>query len=266
MVTDEPGQNRRVPHVLLATCAALPEGERRSELVTAGLAARGVEARWAVWDDPTVDWAAADLVAVRSTWDYHHRLAEFLAWARTVPRLLNGADTFAWNADKSYLVPLGELVPTVPTRLLDGGPVVVKPRVGASGVGLVVLEGGPWVVQPVVESVRTVGESSLYVFGDRTVSQFDKRPGPGEVRVHEQYGGRTDRVPVDAERAELAQAAVAAVERLGLARPAYARVDLMHWEGAWVVSEVELIEPGLYLDVDPVNAEPFAELVADALA
>jgi hypothetical protein len=29
-----------------------------------------------------------------------------------------------------------------------------------------------------------------------------------------------------------------------------------------VVSELELIEPGLYLDVDPGNAEHFAHLVA----
>jgi len=37
-------------------------------------AARGVDARWVCWDDPDVDWAAADLVAVRSTWDYDGRL------------------------------------------------------------------------------------------------------------------------------------------------------------------------------------------------
>jgi len=28
------------------------------------------------------------------------------------------------------------------------------------------------------------------------------------------------------------------------------------------VSELELIEPGLYLDVSPANAEPFADLLA----
>ena len=28
-----------------------------------------------------------------------------------------------------------------------------------------------------------------------------------------------------------------------------------------VVSELELIEPGLYLDVSPANAEPFADLL-----
>ena len=53
-------------------------------------------------------------------------------------------------------------------------------------------------------------------------------------------------------------------ERFG--RPMdYLRVDLLHWEGGWVVSELELIEPGLYLDVSPANAAPFADLVQSAL-
>ena len=47
--------------------------------------------------------------------------------------------------------------------------------------------------------------------------------------------------------------------------PAYARIDLMWWEDAWVVSELELIEPGLYLDVDPAPAEPFADLLLSML-
>ena len=36
----------------------------------------------AVWDDPAVDWAAYDLVVLRSPWDYAPRRDEFVAWAR----------------------------------------------------------------------------------------------------------------------------------------------------------------------------------------
>lgn len=284
------------PTVLLATHALQPGGETGGDLLLTALADVGVDARWAVWDDPQIDWAGADLVVVRSTWDYHRRTEEFLAWVRRTQsrtRVLNGAEVFAWNADKSYLLDLAPRVPVVPTQLLDEtglvsglvaglaehGTVVVKPRTGAGGVGLVVvadladprLEGlvtGPWVLQPLVDSVRTQGETSVYVFAGEAVSQVDKRPaGGGEVRVHEVYGGSSRGVPLTADTAAAARAAVlAATELLGGTRAdvdlAYARVDLVRWDDAWAVGELELIEPGLYLDVEPGNAARFARLVA----
>ena len=176
-----------MPTILLATFQLMPDGEPGGAALVPALADRGVDAAWARWDDPDVDWAAADLVAVRSTWDYYRRTPEFLAWTRTVgDRLLNGPDVIAWNADKAYLRDLlAAGVPTVPTELLDDGSlvgglgeaigrwgtVVVKPRTGAGGVGVCVvssltderLEGlvaAPWVVQPLVESIRTTGETS----------------------------------------------------------------------------------------------------------
>jgi glutathione synthase/RimK-type ligase-like ATP-grasp enzyme len=283
--------------VLLATSSLLPDGEYGGHLLVTALAERGVEARWVVWDDAAVDWSSADLVAVRSTWDYHRRTAEFLAWARKVEtetRLLNGSDVFAWNADKGYLVELADDVACVPTALLDDatlvrglqaavdrwGQVVVKPRTGAGGVGVVVassvrderLEGltaAPWVVQPVVESVRTTGETSVHVFAGRAASQVDKvvaaADGQGEIRVHELYGGSSRAVELGREQAALAEAAVAAAQQRWGGELTYARVDMMVWDGAWAVSELELIEPGLYLDVDPANAGRFADLVRSCL-
>ena len=100
-----------MPSVLLVTFNLMPEGEPGGAVLVPALAERGIDARWVCWDDPAVDWFAADLVAVRSTWDYHRRLPAFLAWAREVEAVtpvLNGADVFAWNADKAYLAELAE--------------------------------------------------------------------------------------------------------------------------------------------------------------
>jgi glutathione synthase/RimK-type ligase-like ATP-grasp enzyme len=277
--------------VVLVTAALFADGEIGGDLVAA-LDRVDVDARWEVWDDEAVDWAA-DLVAVRSAWDYHRRCPEFLTWARRVERIspmLNGADVFAWSSDKAYLIELAELVPVVPTRLMDEstladglaagveefGAIVVKPRIGASGIGLVVVEepldprlqglvAGPWVVQPLVESVRTKGETSVYVFAGRAVSQVHKQPGGREIRVHELYGGSSRSVRLGRRTTALAEKAVRAAGQLLDADIAYARVDLMTWKGALTVSELELIEPGLYLDVDPANADRFAALVASYL-
>lgn len=278
--------------VLLATSADLPQGEPGAPVLDAVLTERGIDFAWARWDDRDVDWGAADLVAVRSTWDYVTRHTEFLAWAGSLDqtRLLNGADVFAWNHDKRYLAELGDL-PAVPTLLADDraglaeavarfGTAVVKPRVGAGGAGLIVVTdprdprlgrpvqslpgypevGGPWVVQPLVESIHTHGEVSVYVLDGKLSQRFDKQPAADDVRVNEEFGGRV-RAAEMGEVGDLALRAYDAVgERFGRT-PDYLRVDLLQWEGDWVVSELELIEPGLYLDVSPGNAGPFADLL-----
>jgi hypothetical protein len=73
------------------------------ELLLGPLTERGIQAEAAVWDDPAVDWAAFDLAVIRSTWDYHGKLGDFLAWVRRVPRLANPATAVEWNTDKRYL-------------------------------------------------------------------------------------------------------------------------------------------------------------------
>ncbi len=288
--------------LLLVTCQAWPDGEPGHDVLDRALAQLGVDARWVVWDDPAVDWGSA-LVAVRSTWDYEVRREQFLDWARTVPRMLNGADVFAWNTDKVYLSEMATTgVPVVPTLAVDGEaelgpalatvwdqqgvPAVVKPRVGAGGRGVVVMANpqdeaggggpvgtefpelgpGPWIVQPLVESVRTEGESSVFVLGGRVVSGVRKLPGGDEIRVHEYYGGSTEPVPVSLEASELALAAVGAAERLLDTRLHYARVDQMRLaDGRLALSELEATEPGLYLEELPENGPGFAEVVARVL-
>lgn len=278
--------------VLLAGCEAYPM-EPEGQLLVAGFAARGVTAAWVRWDDPRVDWAAARVVAVRSTWDYHERRDEFLAWAKSVDavtRLLNGAETLAWNTDKRYLLDLIEAgLPVVPSRVVTDraelvaaatgfpGRVVVKPCVGIGGIGVAVFDraagvtadelgSGPWLVQPVVESVTSEGETSVFVLGGEAVGQVRKVAHGGEIRVHPQYGGASTLVEVTDEAARLARATVAAAERLRGGSLPYARVDLMRLPGgALVVSELEATEPGLYLEVAPRHGEVFCDVVTRLL-
>jgi glutathione synthase/RimK-type ligase-like ATP-grasp enzyme len=285
------------PVVLLATWSDMPEGEEwtGTSHLPAAFAERGIDARWVVWDDPNVDWSAG-LVAVRSTWDYERRREEFLEWARSVPWMLNSAAVFAWNTDKSYLPQLAASgVPVVPTVVVDGEAglpaaiaevsarrdgqpqAVVKPTVGAGGRGLVLVGGpaapdgsglgpGPWVVQPMVESVRTEGETSVFVLGGDVVSQAQKVPAAGEIRVHEQYGGTTVAVPLTEEATGLARRTVEVASSLLGETLDYARVDMMRLaDGTLALGELEVTEPGLYLDVLPGNADAFADLVVARL-
>lgn len=273
--------------VLLATCAALPDGGPEAELVHR-FATRGVAAEFAVWDDPAVDWSAAGLVAIRTTWDYAEKFDAFVSWTRVVAqrtRLVNSAEVIAWNADKRYLHDLADWgLPVVPTAVVttfaeleaavtSHDVAVVKPAVGVGGIGLQVWHTGDPVpavdramlVQPLVESVRSHGEVSVFVMAGAPVRQVVKLPAEGEVRVHPAHGGRYEVEALGAETSSLAVGAIGKVAaRFGVDIP-YGRVDLLRWSGSWVIGEIEVVEPSLYIDLDPAIAEAYVDAIVASL-
>ena len=244
------------------------------------------------WDDPAVDWAAYDLVVVRSCWDYAWRLEEFLGWAETVPRLLNRAEVLRWNTDKVYLRDLERAgLPVVPTAwnpagaadLPDAQEWVVKPSVSAGSRDtarwdspaavlehVVELTGGgrTAMVQPYLASVDELGETAMLFIGGSFSHAVRKGPllAAGEgVRQDRDSRGDLRRVDPTAAQCEVAQAVFDAVPGLvGVdGAPLYARIDLVHdADGRPVVLELELTEPSLFLPQAPAAATTLAEAVA----
>jgi glutathione synthase/RimK-type ligase-like ATP-grasp enzyme len=105
----------------------------------------------------------------------------------------------------------------------------------------------------------------VYVIGGRSVAQIVKRPGAGEFRAHTHRGGTFERADLDAAAADLAGSTVALVSgRFGVDLP-YARVDVLWLDGRWVVSELELIEPGLNFHLDSAIATAYVDAMLDAL-
>lgn len=95
----------------VATCteAADTDADEDAPLLLAALDDAGIDTTLAVWDDDSVDWAAFDLVVIRSTWDYALRRDEFVQWAQrveSVTSLRNPASVIGWNTDKRYLADL----------------------------------------------------------------------------------------------------------------------------------------------------------------
>lgn len=270
--------------VLLATCADLPDGDEDAALLVAALEAEGVPARWAVWDDPAVDWTAG-LTVLRSTWDYTHDRDRFLAWVRALPRVANEAPLVEWSTDKAYLADLAAAgVPTVPTELVRPGEplpavqaeVIVKPAVGAGsrGVGRFTPDrsgeaqqhaqqlhaaGRTVLVQPYLHGVDHTGEAALVYLDGAFSHAITKGAMIPAAAAHPVDGGPlyveeniTPRTASPAERAA-GDAALAYVrDRFG-ADPLYVRVDLLPGPDGPVLVELELVEPSLFLLHDPAG-------------
>lgn len=280
--------------VLLVTCAACPDGDEDGPDIVAALDRAGVTAQWRAWDDASAPWSST-LAVLRATWDYTLRRDEFLAWARSVPQLVNPYDAVRWNSDKSYLHDLDAAgIAVTPTAVIEPGgeyastwpEVVVKPSVGAGSRGAGRFEshsaaaehvrtlhaaGRTALVQPYLAEVDTAGETAL-VYLDGVLSHA-VRKGPmlpagtaHGVHAYALY------VPenIAARAASAAETAVgdAAVgylqERFG--RLLYARVDLLPGPDGPVVVEVEITEPSLFLSFADGALDRFAAAVARRLA
>jgi hypothetical protein len=278
-------QDRAVPAVILASCAPASGKDEDEPLLLAALADAGVTASVADWADPAVDWAAADAVVVRSTWDYAPRRDDFLSWARTVEagtRLFNPADVLAWNTDKRYLAELAAAgIPVVPTSwaassdeldaaLAGCDDLVVKPTVSAgardtarfrpgerpaarAAAEAILASGRSVMVQPYLTRLDADGETGL-VYLDGVFSHAFRKGallagaalGPG-LYAEEEIEART----ATPELRAIGDAVLAATDDRTGGPPLYARVDLVPGpDGEPVLIELELTEPSLFLTTD----------------
>ena len=285
--------DERAAEVALVTCADERYQEPEVHVAADALRAAGVSTDVVSWDEDR-DWGAYELVVVRTPWDYFDRVTQFLDWAARVERetsLVNPADVLRWNSHKGYLAEFtAKSVPTVPTRLVPGPStdvadqirevpweeIVVKPAVdgGArhawrgqrddpslSRVAERLTDHGDVVVQPFVPAIVD-GERSLVFLGGRFSHAVRKVPKAGDYRSQRHLGGREVDHEPDSAELQVALAAMAAAP----GRLTYARVDLVDWEGAPVLIELEVIEPDLFLRDVPERVDRFVEVIREELA
>ncbi|WP_410591902.1 RimK family alpha-L-glutamate ligase [Amycolatopsis sp. lyj-23] len=281
---------------VLVSCAELPSGDGDEDAVVSALSALGFSVSWAPWDSD-YDFAAADAVILRATWDYASRRTEFLSWCESVPSLFNPADVVRWNTDKSYLVELLDAgLAVVPTSLVPpGSPAafptsdyVVKPSVGAgsrgaarfaagadaaSHVAALHAEGHTALVQPYQSSVDSEGELSLVYLGGVFSHGFTKSAILGSTLDASGLYLSEELAPASppADAVALAEDALdAASALLGILRAEllYARVDVVRGaDGKPLLLELELTEPSLgFRQADEGAAMRFASAVRQQLA
>ncbi|WP_394843614.1 hypothetical protein LZC95_42015 [Pendulispora brunnea] len=278
------------PRIAFATFEKMPVLDPDDVVAAAALQARGAAVEAAVWSDSRVRWRDFDAVALRSTWDYHHRPTEFVAWLQGLAadgvHVCNPVETVLWNMDKRYLLELSAKgVPIVPTRWIEQGEnaslddvlreqgwsnAVVKPAVSVNSFGTFrtslaeapkrqlelgrLLEESGVLVQPFVREIVDDGEWSLLFFDGEFSHALVKRPAQNDFRTQSNFGGKHTRTAPSESLVRQGRSVLDAI----LARPVYARVDGVVVGGQFQLMELELIEPSLYLDGDVAAAERFA--------
>lgn len=283
--------------VALVTCEALPDLYEDDHLLVAALAAIGIPSVPAVWSDASIDWASFDALIIRSPWDYFERAAEFRVWldARIAgPVLLcNAPEILDWNFDKRYLQELARAgVAIVPTmfiarndhadiaalaRARGWNEIVVKPAIGGSAYRTYrfrvedlgrytadiaeTLEDRGLLVQPFLPEIQSEGELSLLFFDGVFSHAVCKRPKAGDYRVQFEFGGSDESVRVSDEHIAAARACVAHAPAL----PVYARVDGVVNDGTFLLMELEIFEPLMFLSHHPEAPARFARAIEKRL-
>lgn len=256
----------------------------------------GADAAVTAWDDPDVDWADFDLAVIRSTWDYSWRVDAFLAWVDRVSsltHLANPREVIHWNAHKEYLCVLADHhVPVAATRYLHpGDPIelpddtqfVIKPAVGggaryaamylptdreaaAAHVRHMHADNLTAMVQDYLHQIDRSGERALVFVQGELLHAVRKRavlePGLRYDQRRDGHPGLTQWTPTPEELA-LAQRALAVAPCQD--RLLYARVDLVGDPGELpTITELELVEPRLYLNVHPASMPKVASAIVRA--
>jgi glutathione synthase/RimK-type ligase-like ATP-grasp enzyme len=282
--------------IAFATCRKFPDLAADDLLAIPHLARLGIDVAPVCWEDGASGLGAFAGIVVRSTWNYVENHAAFMSWIEEIERLglplLNPARILRWNSDKGYLSELEKAgVPIVPTVFTPGlaksrelardrgwREAILKPAVSAGAARTFRLRpddpsgwdecardpatpGSGWLLQEFLPEVLSEGEHSFLFFDGKISHAVLKRPKPGDYRVQEQFGGRFEAVAASGAGLLAAEKVIEAGPKGSL----YARVDLIRSGTRWLLGELEMLEPSLYLAHDPGAPERFARAIVKRL-
>ncbi|PWN64484.1 ATP-grasp domain-containing protein [Chryseobacterium oncorhynchi] len=241
---------------------------------------KGLDVVPTIWNDENVNWSGFDVAIIKSPWDYHNHLEEFLNWLERIEdvgvSILNPAEIIKWNSDKHYLKDIAEKgLPVIPAEYLEKNSsfdnhffdlfktekLVVKPCVSAGAQNTVtvsksnfdersreieqLLKEQDYMVQPFVEEIKN-GEWSFLFFNGKYSHCSLKTPKQGDFRVQHYHGGSISYPTPEPLHIEQAGAYLKSLPQSTL----YARVDGVLINNSFYLMELELIEPYLFLNGD----------------
>jgi len=210
--------------IAFATSSEFPNLIKDDLLVVNKLAAYGIQAVPAIWDDPTVNWSQFAAVIVRSPWDYFLKPDNYYQWIKSFlnnkTKLLNSPQAILDNIDKRYLLDFEQQgIAIIPTICVEQGDeqeletilkqqawdqVVIKPVISAGAYGT-------WrssadkskqdqekftsqiaketiFVQPFMPEIQSEGEWSIIYFNGQYSHSILKSVKGQDFRIQEEFG------------------------------------------------------------------------------
>jgi hypothetical protein len=281
--------------ICFVTCSIKPDFAIDDLPAVELLMSMAVAVRPLPWDVYSDDWNSFDLVVIRSCWNYHLYPEEFAQWldlmeSRKV-KLLNKAKTVRWNYHKGYLKVLHDKgVPIPPTLWINKGSranifeifkqnqwdkAVVKPAISATAHNTFVVSFNSadpeqnhfsellghfdLLVQKFMPEVKQEGEWSLIFFNKKFSHAVIKRPKARDFRVQNDFGGTAEAASPPLFVLKQAEKILALIKEPLL----YARVDGVVSNNQFLLMELELIEPMLFLK-EGNAASKFADVTMKA--
>lgn len=261
------------------------------------LTEKGLNISKEIWNDERVEWKNYDLAILKSPWDYFDLIDDFYAWLNKIEslnlKLLNPLATVRWNTHKHYLQDIEKAgLKVTPSIFITKGDeinlhqyfnsyktdqFIVKPAVsgGSKNTFKVIVANADeineklkalveiedFIVQPFLKEIEQDGELSFLFFNGKFSHALIKKAAKGDFRVQATFGGTVHPQQPSDELIATAQKYIDQFAKGCL----YARVDGVIVNNEFVLMELELIEPFLFLDTNQKAIENYHEALIGLL-
>jgi len=252
---------------------------------------KGLTIDLVIWNNPHINWEDYQVAILKSPWDYFDLIEDFYTWLDLLVtkkvKLLNPINVVRWNSDKRYLKEIEaaglKIIPSIfinkQNRVslkhffdeFNADKLIVKPCIsgGAKNTFKVtidhveavnhqlnhLLQEEDFIIQPFLPEILESGEWSFIFFNGTYSHSLIKKAKPGDFRVQPAHGGSVHPQNPDHDLIAMAQQYVDLFAKNCL----YARVDGTFVNGEFLLMELELIEPFLFLNTAPKNYDRYYE-------
>ncbi|WP_293787720.1 hypothetical protein [uncultured Pedobacter sp.] len=261
------------------------------------LKGKGLNVDLVIWNNPHINWEDYPLAILKSPWDYFDLIQDFYTWLKRLEtkkvKLLNPIEVVRWNSDKRYLKEIEadglKIIPSVFINKQDRvtlkhyfekfntNRLIVKPCIsgGAKNTFKItindidaielqlnqLIQEEDFIIQPFLPEILENGEWSFIFFNGTYSHSLIKKAKPGDFRVQPAHGGSVHPQSPNHELIAIAQQYVDLFAKNCL----YARVDGTFVNGEFLLMELELIEPFLFLNTAPENYERYYKALMDLI-